>query len=783
MSRLILCCLPLLAQTVLGFVAMLPIRAYAEGLIKGVVLNNATEEPLAYANVRVLAQPMGTMTNIDGRFEFRIASPGRYDLVASMIGYRAHRLDRVRVDSGSVTDVVFRLEQTALLLKAITVTPGRFSIMQKDPVVTQTLTREDIATIPQFGEDIYRAVTRLPGISSNDFSAKFTVRGGEHEEVLATLDGMELYDPFHLKDINGGALSIVDVMAIGGIDLMTGAFPAQHGGHLSGVFDISSRSPKPERQSSLGISLMNVRFMSEGQFNKGNGGWLVSARRGYLDIVLEMMNEEELKPKYYDVFGKVEYDLNDRHTLSVHALRAGDEMVVQENEDRAESNYGNSYFWLKVNSAFARDLAAQTVLSFSRVEGSRDGLDLESRSLPSHPSPIDEVQFHVIDNRNFNVLGLKQDWNWEATSRHLLSWGFDLKRLAADYGYFNRNRFFGPAASGAVGSFYDTTRVTIEPLGHEVGFYAGDRFHLARRVTAEVGLRYDRASHTGDRDLSPRGSLVFNPTQRTAIRAGWGLYHQSHDIHELDVEYGDQDFYRSQRSEHRVIGFEHVFTGGTQLRLEAYQKRLSHIRPRYENLSKDVLFFPEVEEEHLFLRPGHGEARGIELYLKRDVGGKLSFWSSYALGWADERIDGVDVAKNADQRHTFYIDANYRPNRNWRFNMAWQYRSGWPFSDQFYVRRDVPLGVYPYKREYGDINAARFPSFHRLDLRVNRAFDLERGEVSLFLEVINLYNRDNIRLIEAGSLDVTNDGDLVVTSKHTEKWFPLLPSIGASWAF
>ena len=66
---------------------------------------------------------------------------------------------------------------------------------------------------------------------------------------------------------------------------------------------------------------------------------------------------------------------------------------------------------------------------------------------------------------------------------------------------------------------------------------------------------------------------------------------------------------------------------------------------------------------------------------------------------------------------------------------------------------------------------------------MNRAFDLKRGEVSLFLEVVNLYNRDNIRLIEAGSLDVTNDGDLVVTSQHTQKWFPLLPSIGASWAF
>ncbi len=518
-----------LYRFVLTALLAVPAMVWADGTITGMVVGGSDKDPLPYVNVTVAGHPFGEMTDLAGRFSIRLPA-GSYTLTASMIGYAPGVIQGVGVDSGSVAEVVFQLEERMLELAAITVTPGRFAIMQADPVVSQTLSREDIESIPQFGEDIYRAVTRLPGISANDFSAKFTVRGGEHEEVLVSLDGLEIKDPFHLKDINGGGLSIIDVMAIGGIDLMTGGFPAQHGGHLSGVFNISSITPKPERQTTLGISLMNARVMSEGQFNKGDGKWMMSARRGYLDIVLKIMNEEQIEPKYYDVFGKVEYALNDRHTLSTHVLAAGDDLFAQEDRDTARTKYDNTYVWHRLNSTFGASLAAETVLSFSRITHSREGKDLEVAPVPQGDgfSYVDEVQWNVADERSFNVFGLKQDWNWETTDRHLISWGFGVKRLKADYDYFNRDRFFGRTGPDeAIASLYDTTRVTVNPTGNELGLFVSDRFRLGSRVTAEVGLRYDRVSHTDDSDFSPRASVVLNPTFRTALRAGWGFYHQS----------------------------------------------------------------------------------------------------------------------------------------------------------------------------------------------------------------------------------------------------------------
>ena len=124
-------------------------------------------------------------------------------------------LEDLAVQSGDVLQRHFSLQVDVLSLQEMVVTPGRFSVLKVDPALPQTLSREEVRTMPQITEDIYRAVTRLPGVSTNDFTAKFTIRGGEHEEVLVTLDGLELYEPFHLKDIEGGILSIVDVDAVG----------------------------------------------------------------------------------------------------------------------------------------------------------------------------------------------------------------------------------------------------------------------------------------------------------------------------------------------------------------------------------------------------------------------------------------------------------------------------------------------------------------------------------------------------------------------------------------
>ena len=770
------------------------------GIVQGRVVDARTGEPLMGAVISLIDRSLGAYADSAGNYSIGDLEAGAYSLECSFIGFDTERVEgvvigedevveqdsKVEIGPGWVVELDFKLVERPIRLSEMTVTPGRFAIMGKDPNTRKALTHEEIQNVSQFGEDIYRAVTRLPGISSNDFSAKFTVRGGEQEEVLVLLDGLELYEPFHLKDINGGALSIIDVVAIEGIDLMTGGFPVEYGDRMSGVFDIRSTTAEAgKRRHSVGISFMNTRVMSEGAFDKG--AWLVSARRGYLDLVMRLMDEDDnISPTYYDVLSKVEYQLHPGHRLSAHFLHADDHFeFVEDDDDEDETGYGNTYGWLNLKSFFGPSLFAQTVLSVGQVSHDRWGLALtDDRELRD---------FTVSDQRDFTFFGLKQDWSWELSERHYLKWGMNLKRLEANYDYLStKNRYFRISAN-ELGVRTDTTANDMTPAGNQFGFYAADRFRIARSLTAEAGLRYDRVSHTDDQLFSPRLNLVYTLGENSSVRGGLGRFYQSEGIHEVRVQDGEETFFPAQLAEHWVAGFEHYFKNDVHLRLEGYYKEISDQRPTYRNWRNQIEIFPELQHDRFQVFLEGTISKGIEVYLKRDAGGKFTWWASYALAKVEDEVSHIVIGEGlfpfgdkmpglSDQRHTFYLDVNYRPSAKWRLNAAWQYRSGWPYTERV-LRRETADGNTYY---YTSINAnepyaLRYPAFHRIDLRINRHFNTSRGRVSAFIEVVNLYNHGNVQSYEY--MIRCSDSYECRLDREPEYWFRLLPSIGISWSW
>ena len=765
----------ILLQTLLTLGSSVPSFA---GELSGVVVDKHSRDPINGAMVTIISHAVYSTTERDGRFSIPAVPVGQYTIEATAIGYKTRQVEKLMISEVGSLEVTVELEKAPIALAEIIVTPGRFTLMRKTPTIQQTLKRDDLRSVPQLGEDVYRAVARLPGLATDDYSAQFTVRGGRNDEVLVLLDGLELYEPFHLKDINGGALSIIDVETIGGLDMMTGAFPAAYGNRLSGVFDMKSARPSftDRRRTSLAISVMNARFLSEGYFNNQRGHWLFVARRGYLDLVLGLTgasDETELSPVYYDVSGKLAYDLNEKHTVSASVLWADDDLDVVEDEDIAKTGYGNGYAWLTWRANFHSKLFTQTVLSAGRVTKDRRGTDLSSRD--------GRLIYEVAEERAFNLFGVKQDWTVDLSEKHLLTAGFDAKRLEANYDYFNRNRIATRIVAGQIVEEFDSTTADRHLSGNRLGVHLGDRVRLSDPLTAEIGLRYDYFSWTDDNHVSPRANVAYALRTRTVLRAGWGQFYQSQGIHELNVQDGDEEFYPAELAEHRTVGVENVFDNEINLRVEAYQKVLSDIHPRYQSLFGDVEFFPEVESDRIRLEPDRGESKGIEVFLKRDASDKLSWWASYAYAIAEDEIDGRKVPRNFDQRHTVYLDLNYRPNAKWRLNIAWQYHTGWPYTALNFKRTALPDESINISESFGPVNVERFPAYHRLDLRVHRYFTIGDGRLSLFVEVRNLYNRFNVRLYEY-NLHVLPTGELKVM-RQPDNWLPILPSIGISWDF
>ena len=781
------------------------------GTIKGVLIDEKTQEPIPGVNAIIKAINKGATTSVNGEFAILNLPDGTYTIVLSSVGYSQKRIEGLLIKNSNTLDIgTIKLEESTITLSEVTVTPGSFSVMEAAPMAQQTLTERDLKNM-SWAEDITRAVSRLPGVSSTDFSSKFTVRGGEADEVLMILDGMELYEPFHQRDFVGGLFSIVDIETIQGIDLMTGGFGVEFGQRQSGVFQMKTKSiADNQRKTSVGLSMMNARLYTDGKFAKNKGSYLFSARRGMLDLLFKGVGNTETLPSFYDAMGKVEYKLNLKNTLSFHVLHAGDKNSVRDekpdNYDRHDTNYGNNYGWLTLKSSITPKLFARTLLYSGLITHKRLGL-FHKRDY------ADKGDFSLLDRRSYSFFGLKQDLTWDASERFALKGGFDVRQLNANYDYSQSINEIRVNQNENLYTFTRAFNVKAKPNGQLINLYASGRFMVSPKLFLETGMRYDVATYASDKVWSPRASIAYAFSKHTFLRLAWGHYYQSQFINNLDVNHNGTTFNPAELSTHYVLGFEHLVKKAISFRVETYYKDISRISPIYQNLRDPWETFPESRNDVVKLNLNGATAKGVEVFLKYDLGKNISWWFSYAFARAEDNISSIEYdglfmeqtgkqLRPNNQFHTIYADLNYRLKQNWHFSLSWQFYKGWPRTTYTYVSQKLPVtnslgqetlalipnGDLHFYQKHETFNAVQYPAYHRLDFRINRHFQMKRSRVSLFLHVINVYNRFNLRKFDLG---VTDDNGMLMpdsnggyfnTMDHT-KWFGLLPVLGASWEF
>lgn len=766
--------------------------------IVGQVLDSLSRKPISLADVTVRGTALRGTSDLSGRFAIRLVPPGIQVLEVRRIGYEPLVVDSLRIEGDTTLPLVLIMSPSAFRLAEIVVTPGAFSFMEAGPTTRQTISREDIESAP-FGEDLFRAVNRLPGLSSGDYAAHFSVRGGRHDETLILLDGLELYEPYHMKDFNEGALSIVDVGTIEGVELLTGGFPARYGDKRSGVFNISSRTPAGDgTRASLGVSFTHARAAAEGTFGRERGSWLVSARRGYVDLVLGLINKNELpSPRYEDVFAAFRYAVHPRHALALNLLHAGDRYSFNANSttgfrdsirtrEVADNRYGNSYAWLTLRSLVGQRVEVTTMASAGLVTAGRDGTE-RFRDRPG-------AHYTVTSNRDFSVLGFKQDWTYEPSTGMVLEFGYDLRRLQADYGLTSSvGQNPDDTTPDTLGYYPQVTRTAIKRPGTTIGGYLSNRLQVAAPLVLELGLRYDHASYTKDRDVSPRANALIRLSDRSSLRAGWGHYRQRQGIADLAALDGLNRYFPSELSRQATAGLEHLFPGGGTLRLEGYYKTGSRLRPVYRNWKGGIDVFPESNEDRILVFPERTTSKGIELFHDRHLGTRWSMQAGYALAFVDERASRIVNVNDPtpivfdrthpgpqDQRHAVNLDLTYRPGSTWSINAAYAFHTGWPATTESVVTVTGPGGQPESTVKPDKLYGSRLPAYQRLDLRVTRRKPTRGGEFRVFVEVINLTNHRNVLGYDYFRSNAPGGG--VRLQRNLESWFTILPSLGVSWS-
>jgi hypothetical protein len=646
-------------------------------------------------------------------------------------------------------------------LSEIVVSTSRYSLDGSRSIGAVTVHGSELAVQPVLGEDAIRAMGRLPGLAQNGFSAQSNIRGGEAGETLILLDGFPIRQAFHHPAYNN-AFGVLDPGLIADAEAYTGGFPVRYGNRMAGVYDFTSVDPRSDFTRALGLSVFNATARLGDVIVPAGIDWVASGRVGTLQPFLDAFAEEDARPFNSDLHARVGWGEPDRLRLTANLLWTYDELDIGRDAlgEDAEINSRLHYAWLRADHAWNERLEGSAWLGYSEVDSNRSGtMDKPGIATGS-----------VRDRRSSRYLDLRARMSWQPAERHWLEGGFELTEEDATYRYDA-----AAAYSAAVADLFArepslARAAELTPSRERIAAFASHRWQLTYTLVSELGLRAQRTATQGTTSkewiYDPRLGIRWQPWPSTALRAHWGSFHQTDEVHELKVEDGLTGFPEAQRSEHFILGVDHMLSNGLGLRLEWFRKSQGDPRPRFENLLDPLAVLPEIAPDRIMVAPSSAVIRGSELSLQHP-GEALTWWGSVAWSEARDGIDGRNVPRSWDQE--WAVTAGFDWVRGyWRLGAVASVHQGWP------TTRVDDAGL-------GERNAGRFATRGALDLRAEYRRPLAVGSLAVSVEVTNAVNIGNTCCT---ALTAVGDGaGNTAFTTETSDWLPVVPSIGVLWEF
>ncbi len=656
-------------------------------------------------------------------------------------------------------------------LEEVVVVSSRYALERSGGSSVHTLTSQDFEKIPEFGDDALRVANHLPGMATIGLSARPYVRGGLQDETLVLFNDVELLEPFHLKDFqsvfSGFNPSVVDT-----VDVYTGGFPVRYGDRMSGVMDIAPSEVAGGFGADLMISFLTASAAVVGTTSNGRGAWALSARRGNLDLVLDVLDPDAGTPNYSDYYGSFNYEFDAQTRLETGFIFYDDDVELKDVDEGdgelARSLYRNAYAWVQVHRQWNRQMYSSTVLSFGDITNDRDGFIADD--------DLEEGNSSLEDERHFQVWRLGHRQELDVTDRMGLEFGGSLNYQKGSYdtlAVIER----GVLAELIGLPITEVRRVVREPSGTSGNLYGSVRYRAADWLFLEAGLRWDYQDYgeAFEQQTSPRLSALIDIGADTQLRLTAGRFHQAEQIHELQAADGVDQYQPAQFADHYIVGLQHRFgQSGLSMRLEGFYKRFSDPKRRFENLFNSLVLMPELASDRVPVAPDKARSHGVELSLAYQPVDEINAWLGYTHAYAEDELNGSWVKRGWDQRHTISAGLAWEPGR-WSLSAAVLWHSGWQTTL-------LPPSLGEDELPTLERNADRLPEYLSLDLRIARRWDWQDQSLTLFFELTNALDRDNVGAYEYDVEEDEENGGYLLP-KEPVTLLPRIPSLGVRWTF
>lgn len=782
--------------------------------ISGFVKDSTSGEALIGATVYVKEINNGVVANTYGFFSITLPK-GEYTVFVNFIGYKEKQL---KINLTSNQTVNMEMRPIVVESKEVTVVAER-----KDKNVQSTdmgkveMEIEKIKSLPALlGEvDVLKTIQLLPGVQdAGEGNSGFYVRGGGPDQNLILLDEGVVYNAAHLF----GFFSVFNPDAVKNITLTKGGMPAQFGGRLSSVLDISMKEGNmKEYHAEGGIGYIASRLTVEGPIKKDVSSFIVSGRRTFVDLFLR---EPFISPEsnfagnsyyFYDLNMKLNYILSQKDRLYLSGYFGRDVFNFKSAETgfKVRIPWGNATTSLRWNHLFSDKMFMNTSLIFSDYKF-------------EFGAEQQQFDFRIFSGiRDYNA---KVDVTWFPNILHNVKFG-------ANYIYHRFTPTNAYARSGdVVFDLGDVTRF----YAHDAAVYVNDEWDITEKLRVNGGLRATYFAHVGpfnryvedpafeDRiidtipyktgekvqdflNLEPRISLRYELNKNSSIKAAYTQNYQYIHIASFgsvslptDVWVPSTDKVKPQFAVQYALGYFRNFNDNMyETSVEVYYKDMKNQIEYEEGATPDGDVRNNPDNNFVF---GKGWSYGAEFFLKK-AKGKLSGWIGYTLAYTRRNFDELNFGRTFpakyDRRHDVSVVATYDYNKKWTFGMVWVYATGDALTlpnERYFMSAGPPVNIdqggnidlnnnFYILSGFDDRNGFRQKAYHRLDLSATlRSQKQKRFKSEWVFALYNTYGRQNPYFIYFDVEGNSQDGNQRIQAKQVSL-FSIIPSVTYNFKF
>lgn len=718
--------------------------------LRGTLIDKETQSIIPGANVTILPINQTLILDENGTFRFLKLPIGRYTLIFSIVGFEKKTLSNIELGSGK--EVVLSIEMTE------SITTLKEVIVNRQILKDQTINDMALVSGRQFSvqesnryaggyADASRMVMSFAGVTSagNDQNNEIVIRGNSPKGLLWRLEGVEIPNPNHFGDGQGatsGIISMLNSASLANSDFLTGAFPAEYGNALSGVFDLKLRRGNNQKHEFMAqLSVIGLEASAEGPINRKGASYRFNFRYSTLELLLKSgllkIETGGFSPEYRDMNFTLNFPTKKIGTFALWGfggLNRSDDQDV----NSVENNQGKTGV-IGLSNTYSLGKRGYV---YSVITASNETANEYEKVLLTNKTWVVGKQ-KLFQYKNLRVSTF---YNYKINAKGSLRSGIIFSNL----GYqFDDNR-------------RDNTRNVLVNFLNEndatqyFQAYSQMKYSFSSRFSVSGGLHFNRFLLNQNQTFEPRLSGKYQIDAKQAITAGYGLHSRLEPIsvYLLKRRKTGEIFEQPNknlgltRAAHYVIGYNRVINEHWNLKLEAYFQKLFEV-PLDTNRKSlfSILNASSGLISNVMTNFGQGENKGLELTLER------YFNKNYYFMLTGSLFDSKYMARDNKWRNTVFnnsyagnilggkeISVSKSKNKYLVINSRMLWRGG---------NRYIPINLAESIRRNTTITNTskafepRLPDYWRLDLGVALKINLKGATWSLSADIQNISNRKN----------------------------------------